>query len=284
MIKSRNGLKAKVVNISKKSNIPNQYLIQKFLFESLIKRISISKYKNNFIIKGGFLLASIFGIDLRSTMDLDTTIKGLPLNKKDIFSIMNEIINIDINDNVVFKIESVREIREEEQYSGYRINLNASFDGIKSNLMIDITAGDIITYKEMNFKYKTLFDNKDIDIMAYNNETIIAEKYESILSRNIENTRMKDYYDLYMFVKTKWSNIDLPLLKIAIQNTANNRKTTNYVNNAKEYIYLIENDERLQKLWKIYCHNYTYAQNVSFNDTISAINYIYNAINEGNDK
>ena len=196
MIKNRNSLKAKASNLSKKINIPNKYLIQNFMFEALLKRISMSIYKDKFIIKGGLLLSSIFGVDLRSTMDLDTTIKGLPLDKETITKVINEIISIDLEDNINLEIENIKDIREEETYSGFEVNLKAEFDGLKTNLMIDITTGDVITYKEVEFKYNTIFDNEIINIMTYNYETIIAEKFESIISRNIDNTRMKDYYDL----------------------------------------------------------------------------------------
>lgn len=213
MIKNRASLKAKVANLSNKTNIPNKYLIQNFMFESLLKRISESKYKEKFIIKGGLLLSSIFGVNLRSTMDLDTTIKGIPLDKETITRVINDIISIDLNDDVKFEIENIKDIRKEEIYSGFNVNLASSFDGLKINLMIDITTGDIITYKEVEYKYQTLFDNEIINIMSYNYETIIAEKFESIISRNIDNTRMKDYYDLYMFVNLKWGKVNKDILK-----------------------------------------------------------------------
>ena len=201
MIKNKDSLKAKASNLAKTINIPNKYIIQSFIFESLLKRISKSKYKNNFIIKGGLLLSSIFGVDLRSTMDLDTTIKGLSLNIDTITKVINEIISININDNILLEIENIKKIREEEEYNGFNVNLKANFDGLKTNLMIDITTGDIITYKEIEYKYQTLFDKEPISIMTYNYETIIAEKFEAIISRNVDNTRMKDYYDLFMLIK-----------------------------------------------------------------------------------
>ena len=193
MIKNKESLKAKVSNLSNKTKIPNKYIIQNFMFEALLKRISVSRYKNNFIIKGGLLLSSIFGVNLRSTMDLDATVKGLPLSKGNILKIINEIVSIELNDSVKFVIENIKDIREEEIYSGFNVNLKVDFDGLRTNLMIDITTGDVITYKEIEFQYNALFDNEIINIMSYNYETIIAEKYESIISRNIDNTRMKDY-------------------------------------------------------------------------------------------
>ena len=274
MIKNRDSLKARASNLSKKTNIPNKYLIQNFMFEALLKRISKSKYKDKFIIKGGLLLSSIFGVNLRSTMDLDTTIKGLPLDRETITNVINEIIRIDIEDNVRLDIENIKDIREEELYSGFEVNLKAEFDGLKTNLMIDITTGDVITYEEIEFKYSTLFDNEIINIMTYNYETIIAEKFESIISRNIDNTRMKDYYDLYMFVHLKWDDINKDTLRKAIFNTSKARETIDYINNANKYIELISDDSRLKALWNSYQNNYEYVNDIKFVDVINAIKII----------
>ena len=274
MIKNKDSLKAKVSNLASSTNIPNKYLIQSFMFEALLKRISVSKYKDKFIIKGGLLLSSIFGVNLRSTMDLDTTIKGLPLDRTTITKVINEIISIDLKDNIKLEIENIKDIREEELYSGFNINLKAEFDGLRTNLMIDITTGDVITYKEVQFEYKTLFDNEIVNIMTYNYETIIAEKFEAIISRNIDNTRMKDYYDLYMFVNLKWDDIDKTILRKAIFNTSKKRETLNYIEEADKYIELINEDSKLKSLWKNYQNNYVYAKDISFENTIDAIKVI----------
>ena len=257
------------------------------MFEALLKRISKSKYKDKFIIKGGkskykdkfiikggLLLSSIFGVNLRSTMDLDTTIKGLPLDRETITKVINEIISIDLDDNVNLEIENIKDIREEELYSGFEVNLKAEFDGLKTNLMIDITTGDVITYKEVEFKYSTIFDNETINIMTYNYETIIVEKFESIITRNIDNTRMKDYYDLYMFVNLKWNDINKDTLRKAIINTSKARETLDYIDNANKYIELISDDSRLKALWNNYQNNYEYAKDIEFIDTINAIKVI----------
>ena len=278
MIKNKDSLKAKVSNLASSTNIPNKYLIQSFMFEALLKRISVSKYKDKFIIKGGLLLSSIFGVNLRSTMDLDTTIKGLPLDRTTITKVINEIISIDLKDNIKLEIENIKDIREEELYSGFNINLKAEFDGLRTNLMIDITTGDVITYKEVQFEYKTLFDNEIVNIMTYNYETIIAEKFEAIISRNIDNTRMKDYYDLYMFVNLKWDDIDKTILRKAIFNTSKKRETLNYIEEADKYIELINEDSKLKSLWKNYQNNYVYAKDISFENTIAAIKVINGVI------
>ena len=274
MIKNRDSLKAKISKLVAKTNISNKYIIQTFMFEALLKRISVSEYKDKFIIKGGLLLSSIFGVNLRSTMDLDTTIKGLPLNMQTIENVFNKIISIDLADNVKLKIENIKDIRLEDEYSGFNVNLKAEFDGLKTNLLIDITTGDVITYKEVEFKYYTLFDDEAINIMTYNYETIIAEKFETIIFRNIDNTRMKDYYDLYMFVNLKWNEINKDILRKAIINTSKKRNTENYIEDANSYIEMIQEDDRLKSLWNSYVSNYEYAKDITFEDTISAIKVI----------
>lgn len=274
MIRGKDSIKAKASNISKVKKIPNHYIIQSFMFESFLKRLSISKYKHKFIIKGGFLISSIFGIDLRSTMDMDTTIKGLPLNKQTLEKAIKNIINIDVGDNIVMEIIYIKGTRPDDLYSGYKVNILAHLDGMKTNLLIDVTVGDVITYKEVKYSYKTILDNETIEIMAYNYETIIAEKYETIISRNINNTRMKDFYDLYMFVNIKWDEINKKRLIDAINNTFKKRGTFSLINNIEEYIKLIEDDTEIRELWTKYQSTYEYAKSISFENTIIAIKTI----------
>lgn len=278
MITNGASLKAKVRNLSAKTNIPSNYLLQNFMFEGLLRRIANSKYREKFIIKGGMLLTSIFGVNLRSTMDLDATLKGLPLAIEKITNIFNELININMDDNMIFEIIDIKEIREEDSYGGYCINLKATFDRLWTHLMIDITTGDIITYKEIEFNYKPLFDEETINILIYNYETIIAEKFESIISKNINNSRMKDFYDLYMFVSLKWTEINKSVLGDAIMNTCKNRKTIDFIKNSNSYIEMITNDDKLKNLWNIYQEKYEYAKDISFEDCINAIKIINDVI------
>lgn len=280
MIKNKDSLKAKAKNLALKNNIDSSYILQTFMFEALLKRIEKSNYKDNFIIKGGFLLSSLFGVDNRTTLDLDTTLKGISLTKENIEKIIDEIINIDVDDNIEFSIFSIKDIRLEEKYSGFCVHLNANFEGLKKHLLIDITTGDVITYREINFSYKTIFDDEIINIMAYNIETIVAEKFEAILSKNIENTRMKDYYDLYIFTSLKWDKIDKEILKKAILNTCNNRESNEYLNDSDYYIDMICKNEFIKKLWNDYKNKYSYAKNIYFEDTIKAIEKINKVVKE----
>ncbi|MDD2391626.1 MAG: nucleotidyl transferase AbiEii/AbiGii toxin family protein [Bacilli bacterium] len=208
MITSSDSLKAKLKNIARETNISREALRKMVMFERLLMRISKSKYNKNFILKGGFLIAAIFDINLRSTVDIDTTIKGMQLNKESLKDMIEDIINISIEDNCSFEIANIEEIRLEDEYSGYNVMLKVKMDKIWDYISIDVATGDTITYKEINFVYTTILEKEKIEVLSYNNETIIAEKFEAIISRGIINTRMKDYYDLYMFVNFKFSEID----------------------------------------------------------------------------
>ena len=208
MINSSDSLKAKLKNIARETNISCEALRNMVMFEILLMRISKTKYNKNFILKGGFLIAAIFDINLRSTVDIDTTIKGMQLNKESLKDMIEDIINISIEDNCSFEIANIEEIRLEDEYSGYNVMLKVKMDKIWDYISIDVTTGDTITYKEINFVYTTILEKEKIEVLSYNNETIIAEKFEAIISRGIINTRMKDYYDLYMFVNFKFSEID----------------------------------------------------------------------------
>ncbi len=277
MIKNRDSLKAKVSNLSKKTGIHNQYIIQEYLFEIFLKRLSKSSYKENFIVKGGLLVSNILGIDLRSTMDLDVSVKDFLLTKDNLKKVIEEIISID-NDEVKLSIEAIKEIRFDNTYPGFCVNIKAEFDGLKTNLLIDITSGDIITFDEIDYEYKPIFDDECILIKSYNIETILAEKFETIISRNIDNTRMKDFYDLFMLVKTKWNDIDKNVLILAIKNTSIKRGTDKLIERSTDLIGLLENDSVMIKLWYNYRDNYRYAENISYDDLINAIKTINDLI------
>ena len=280
MIKNSMSLKAKINNIAKEEKVAPQAIMQTYMLERLLERISVSKYKNNFILKGGMLISSIIGIDNRSTMDMDTTIKGFKLDKENLTKILQEIIKIDIGDNIKFEIIDIENIREDDDYGGLRIHLQASFDEMPIDLKVDVTTGDKITYKEINYKYNLLLENRSIEIWTYNVETIIAEKYESIIKRSILNTRIRDYYDLYMLTHLG-KNISNKMLVDAINETSKHRETYNIIsdkNTVDDVINSIKNDSSLQEQWNKYQKNYEYAKGIKYEqlvDSISSIKELY---------
>ena len=274
MIKNSMSLKAKINNIAKEQKISPQAVMQTYMLERLLERISISDYKDNFILKGGMLISSIVGIDSRSTMDMDTTIKGFKLDIENLTNILQTIINIDIDDNVKFKILDIDNIRADDDYGGLRIHLQANFDKMPVDLKIDVTTGDKITYGEINYTYNLLLEERSIEIWTYNVETIVAEKYETIIKRNILNTRIRDFYDLYMLTHLDKQNISNKLLVQAIKETSKHRESYNIINDknaVEEVIISIKNDKDLKQQWNKYQKNYEYAEEIKYEQLVDSI-------------
>lgn len=263
-----------IKNKSKGNNNLAYHLHQMFFFEHVLLRIEKSKYNQNIILKGGVLLSSIIGEDLRTTKDIDTTLKSMPLNIKSIKEIFEEILNIDIDDGVEFKIIDIKDIRLEDEYGGYRINVEGIFDKIRTNFFIEITTGDIITPSEIKYKYNSIFEDRKINILAYNIETIIAEKFESIISKNVTTTRAKDFYDLYMLIFKHEKDINKNNLIKAIKNTFNKRNKEYNIEIFKEVSNILENNENLIKIYSNYQQKLEYTKAVSYNDTIKSIKKI----------
>lgn len=220
------------------------------------------------------LISAIVGIDLRNTLDMDATIKGFDLTDENINKILDEIAKIDIGDNVNFDVEMIKDIRDEAEYSGYRITLNGKYDTINQRFKIDISTGDKITPKEIKYNYELMFENKTIEILAYNLETILSEKFEGIISKGIANTRARDYYDIYILEKFQKQNIDNEILKEAIENTFKERNTEYYLEKIEKQIQDIENSNDLKKIWENYKNKFLYATDISYQDVMDAIKEI----------
>jgi len=253
-----------------------QALLQNYFLERILVRISQSSYKENIILKGGLLIASLIGSSNRSTMDLDATIKNYPMTKEDIEVLVKEIIVIDVGDKIEFELIYIKSIREEDEYNGFRVKIDAKFERILQHLKLDFSTGDRITPGDINYSYKSMFEEKTINIQAYNIETIIAEKYETILSRGEANTRMRDFYDLYILKVLRSGDIDFEILAPAIRNTAEMRNTTELLLFEDEIIQRVKESNELKKLWIVYSENFSYAKQIGFKDTIDAIQWIHN--------
>lgn len=217
------------------------------------------------------LISAIVGIDLRNTLDMDATIKGFSLTEQNLMNILEEIISIDVGDNVTFEISMIKDIRDEAEYSGYRVTINAKFDTIYQKFKVDISVGDAITPREIQYNFSLLFEDRKIGILAYNLETILSEKFEGIISKGIANTRARDYYDIFILDKFQKQNIDSDILRKAIINTFKERGTTYYLKNIDKQILEIENSEDLKEIWKNYQKKFSYANDISFEDTINAV-------------
>ena len=278
MINNVQSLKDKIRNVSKSTSLSHNQIIQNFMFEKFLDRLSVSPYKQNFIIKGGCLLSSIMGIEMRTTMDIDANITGITFTLDKIKDIISEIIIIDVEDNVIFEIRNIEDIKEEQEYDGFRFTLLGIFGNMKVNFHLDISTGDIITPRSIQYSYKKILEDEYISLMAYNYETIIAEKLQSILNKKISNSRMKDYYDIYYFVNYRWDDLNQNHLKQAINTTFNHRNTLDDINRKDEIINILKDDITLNKLWNNYKRKFNYASEIEFNDCINAINKILDAL------
>lgn len=242
-----------------------------FFFERILDRISKSKFKYNIILKGGLLLASIIGEDMRTTKDMDATLKSIPLEKKNIISIMTEILNINVNDNIIFEIVDIKDIREESEYGGFRINIVGKLEKLRVNMFIELTTGDKITPREIEFYYNCIFEDGKIPILAYTIETIIAEKFETIISRNVTTTRLKDFYDLVILLDDKNKRYNNITLVEAIKNTFKKRKTTLDIEEIKKTVELIRNDTTLKNSWMKYQEKFRWSNKITYNSIIEKI-------------
>lgn len=274
MIKNATQLKAKIKNFAKEKNMDSRTVLQEYVLERFIDRISKSKYKNDFILKGGVLISSMVGVDLRSTLDIDTTIKGFEFTLDKLNEVLNEIIETDIGDIFNFKILMNKKIMEETEYHGYRVTLEANFDTISQKFKIDISTGDIITPNEVKYNIKQMLSDDKIEILAYNIETILSEKIHSIIQKGEDNTRARDYYDIYILEKTKKEEINNNILKEAIINKFEERKNSNLVSNIYLKVLNLEKNIKLKELWNEYRNKFTYAKDIEFEDTIKSLKNI----------
>ena len=267
-------LKNKIKKRAKEIGAQPQELMQMYFFERLLYRISISRYKFNFILKGGLLLSAIIGDERRTTNDMDTMIKGIDIESDELLRIIQEIINIETDDNISFEIEKTKDIRVDDIYGGVNVKLIAKKDGLIVPLFIDITTKDPITPREIEFKYKSLFDDTYIKIMAFNKETIIAEKFETLIKDTETNTRAKDFYDLYILIKDYWNDLDKTNLIKAIQNTCNRRDSLYILDEIEERFDFIKESNILQNEWNKYKIAHLYAKDIEYADIMKNVNLI----------
>lgn len=264
-------LKAVIKNISKDKHISAQLVMQNFMLERLLERISVSKYRQNFILKGGFLIAAMVGLDTRATMDMDATIKGWPVNEESIKNMFLDICKIDLQDDVTFEFKKIGEIREGDDYTGYRVSLSANYPPMAVPLKLDITTGDKITPREIEYRFKLLLEDREIPVLAYNLETVMAEKLETVVSRGDQNTRPRDYYDIYILAKMQYKNIETEYLRAALDATSKKRGSSEILKEYKNIIDIVRNSDVMIKQWRTYQRNFEYVTDISFDEVCDAV-------------
>ncbi len=264
-------LKAIIKNLAKEKHISAQLVMQNFMLERLLERISVSNYQQNFILKGGFLIAAMVGLDTRATMDMDATIKGLPVNEQTVREMFEEICKIELDDDVTFSFRSIEEIREGDVYAGYRVSLSANYPPMAVPLKLDITTGDKIVPKEIEYQFKLLLEDRSISVLAYNLETIMAEKLETVISRGDQNTRTRDYYDIIILAKLQYPNIEPSALKAALNATTEKRGSTAVVEDYRRIMDTVRRNDVMQKQWDNYQKDFEYATDIVFKDACDMV-------------
>ena len=264
-------LKAIIKNIAKNKNISVALVLQNYMLERFLERVSLSRYHDNYIIKGGFLIASMVGLDSRATMDMDATIKGYPVNEEAIRKMVEDIIAVPVEDAIHFCLKSVREIREGDEYTGYRVALTADYEKMAVPLKLDITTGDKITPREIEYSYKLMMEDRSIRVLAYNLSTILAEKLETVVSRGNQNTRPRDYYDIYILSKLQAENIDVDSLKAALSATTAKRGSSELMMQYAEIMRTVKSSDVMKRQWDNYRKDFDYAAGIEFEETCDAV-------------
>lgn len=277
MFSNANSFKAKIKNISKDKGIPAQQVQQHYLIEQVLKLISTSSYRDYFIVKGGYLIGQMIGLDKRTTMDLDITLKGTEMSKENLIHIFEEIL-CSKTDGFSFSVDKLEPIRQDDEYGGFSLKLNATFDTLKEVVFIDITTGDKITPREITYSMTSIFTNESIKIWTYNLETVLAEKLETIISRGLASTRPRDRYDLFTLYKLRKEEINLEVLKNALENTAEKRKSKDTIYNWEEQVRGIEISDYQKELWIRYQRQFKYAKDISFDNSVQVIREIMQQI------
>ena len=268
-------VKDKLKNIAIKRNLDFNTLLRLYMYDRFIERLAVSKYRDNFILKGGFYLSTLFGIENRSTMDIDTLIRNINFTENNIKEIIQNIINIDIGDNAIIELINISSIRDDDEYGGFRVTLKVKLENIRENFQIDIATGDPITPKAISYKYKPTLSDKKINLWAYNIETVLAEKIEIILSRAEASSKTRDYYDIYLIYIKYWNDININDFRKAIINTFKKRE---YNGNINKTVKLIKNSDILEKRWNSYSKKNNYARNISYEEIMQCLDTIVSII------
>ncbi len=264
-------LKAQIKSLAQTNHVPAQAILQNFMLERLLERISISKYKDMLVLKGGMLIASMVGIDHRTTMDMDATLQGYPLSQGSIRVAFTDICAIHLDDDVKFTLNHVTPIRDDDEYGGYRASIHAKYETINTPLKIDITTGDIITPSAIRYTFHSNFEDRLFTIWAYNSETILAEKVETILRRSVLNTRLRDFYDVHIITKTQCPTINKKIFHSGLDATSEKRGSFLTLQNKEAILQTIQSDKIMRQRWELYCKENYYANGITFDEVLEVL-------------
>ncbi len=275
MIQSARQLKDLIRNLSKQKSADAQLLLRNYMMERFLERVSLSSYRDKFILKGGMLVAALVGLDARSTMDIDATVKGATVGVETATDMITEILSAQIDDGVTFTVKQIHEIMEEAEYPAIRITMDTHFDGIVTGIKIDISTGDVITPSEIEYHFQLMLEERSIPILAYNLETVLAEKLETMVVRACTNTRMRDFYDLHILHTLYGDLLQMDDLRQALAKTAEKRESSIYLQDGSGVISEIQDSEIMEKLWESYCKKFSYAKGLSWDTVMSSARTLF---------
>lgn len=279
-MKTPEQLKGAIRSMAARKNLRPQEVLQMFLFERVLERLAVSRYRKNFILKGGLLISSMIGIDERTTIDMDTTVRGIRMEEPEITSVIGEILSLDVGDGIDFVFRKIEPIREDDNYRNFRVHIDARYGKINSPMKIDITTGDEITPAAIQYDYPFLFEDKTVPVMAYTLETILAEKYETIIRRNIGTTRARDFYDLHMLFRERKTEIRADVLRLAVALTAKKRGSAGELADWAEIVQDIREEPALAALWRNYAAENPYIGNLQFSAVVDTVEHIGRLLQE----
>ena len=275
MIKTSKQLKDLIRNLSKKNAADAQLLMRNYMMERFLERIALSKYRDHFVLKGGMLVAAMVGLDTRSTMDMDATVKGLPVNEASVKDMVEGILSVPVEDGVRFQVKRIQSIMDEAEYPGVRVSMETTFDGVITPLKVDVSTGDVITPKEVRYRFKLMLEDRSIEVWAYNLETVLAEKLESIIYWGITNTRMRDFYDVYILSQMYADQLSAAVFHEALLATCRKRGHLEQLEDAVNVFDEVEQDAGMENLWRSYQKNFSYAADYSWHSVVESARALY---------
>lgn len=271
MIQTSRQLKDLINNLARKNAADAQLLMRNYMMERFLERVSLSPFKGNFVLKGGMLVAAMVGLDTRSTMDIDATIQGAAVDVEHVSDMVSEIISIPVNDGVSFSLKSISEIMDEAEYPGVRVSMETMFDGVRTPFKVDISTGDAITPREIRYHFPLMFEKRTIELLAYSLETVLAEKLETVISRTVTNTRMRDFYDIHILHQLYGATLADAILADALYATAKRRETLRLLSETEEVLQELADDSHMRKLWETYRTKYSYAAKLTWDTVLTSV-------------
>ena len=271
MITSARQLKDKIRNLAKEKGADPQVLLRIYMMERLLERVALSEYREKLILKGGLLVSSLVGTTMRSTMDTDMTVRGATVSQDEVRNMIEAIISFPLSDGVNFLLNDISDIMDEAEYPGIRVSMTALLEGVRVPLKLDFSTGDVITPRAIEYPYKLMFEDRTVNLLSYNLETVLAEKLETIIARTTANTRMRDFYDVYILFVLYRRELKSDTLADALKATSRKRGSLSLMANAEKVLTDLHDSKEMSALWENYRSKFRYAADISWGKVLLSV-------------